>query len=98
MISKHKFLDFFGIAVKGCVCCSCTVNRGWTPSSKPGRLSPVVPSEPVRPRIMKGKSGAWWCVSNHRYPTMTTPLGRKVYQRVGTGDTPREAYDCWVAW
>lgn len=38
MITKHKFLDFFGIAVKGCVCCSCAVNRGWTPSSKPAEF------------------------------------------------------------
>lgn len=48
------------------------------------------------PRIKKGDSGTWWCVSEHQRPTMTTTLGTKVYHRVGNGNTPREAYDSWV--
>jgi len=45
----------------------------------------------LRPRITKGKSGFWWCVSEHNLPD-----GRRGYNRVGSGRTPREAYDAWM--
>lgn len=45
-----------------------------------------------RPRLTKGRSGFWWCVSHHK-----TPMGSP-YQRIGSGETPRAAYDAWMGY
>jgi hypothetical protein len=50
----------------------------------------------LRPRISKGRSGAWWCVSEHKSPQHVSALGTVFYKRVGVGSTPREAYDSWL--
>lgn len=64
MITKHKFLDFFGIAVKGCVCCSCTVNRGWTPSSKPVEF-PLLRLRETNPGHVRLEMGARPATQRH---------------------------------
>jgi len=52
----------------------------------------------IRPRLKKGESGVWWCVSKHQSPQHVSPSGAKVYHRVGVGETPREAYESWMGW
>lgn len=47
----------------------------------------------LRPRIVKGASGIYWCHSMR-----TGPDGVRKFHRVGSGATPKAAYQAWKEW